>query len=177
MVPRAVVESDVLISLAVLTLRNSSPLSLSPKNLIGLCGARCYGHSKNYRQRVDGEGYALPVDVVHDQGAHQSSVPVSICAMNVAVGTHLAIIDRLEGGDGRGNWIRLDTLIAGRNPIATDVVACEMAGVRVADQEVFGPRSNRGLGPCDMDRIEVVGEKLEKIAFDLTGLRGNSLEM
>jgi hypothetical protein len=43
---------------------------------------------------------------------------MSICALNSVVETHLAIIDGLEGSDGRGNFIRLDTLIAGRNPVA-----------------------------------------------------------
>jgi len=177
MVPRAVVESDILISLPVFKLWGGSPLSLSLKNLIGLYGARYYGHNKDSRQRADDVDYALPGDMGREQGAHQPSVPASICAMNSVVKTHLAIIDGLEGGDGEGNWIRLNTLIAGRNPVATDTVACEMAGVAASEHEVFRLCSEYGLGPCDMDQIEVVGEQLEDVAFDLARLRGNVLEM
>jgi uncharacterized protein (DUF362 family) len=177
MVPRAVVESDILISLPVFKLWGGSPLSLSLKNLIGLYGARYYGHNKDSRQRADDMSYALPGEVGREQGAHQPSVPVSICAMNSIVETHLVIIDGLEGGDGEGNWIRLDTLIAGRNPVATDTVACEMAGVTASEHEVFRLCSEYGLGPCDMDQIEVVGERLEDVAFDLARLRDNVLEM
>jgi uncharacterized protein (DUF362 family) len=177
MVPRAVVESDVLISLPVFKLWGGSPLSLSLKNLIGLYGARHYGHNKDSRQRADDPGYALPGEVGCEQGAHQPSVPRGICAMNSVVKTHLAIIDGLEGGDGRGNFIRLDTLIAGRNPVATDTVACRMAGVAASEHEAFRLCAEYGLGPCTMDEIEVVGLDLEDASFELARLRDNVLEM
>jgi len=115
--------------------------------------------------------------VGHELGSHQPSVPVSICALNSIVKTDLAIIDGLEGGDGAGNFIRLDTLVAGRNPVATDTVACQMAGVVASEHQVFRLCAGHGLGPCTMDEIEVVGEKLEDVSFDLTRLRDNVLEM
>ena len=177
MVPRAVVESDILISLPVFKLWGGSPLSLSLKNLFGLYGARHYGHNKDSRQRADDPGYSLPGEVGRELGAHQPSVPMSICALNSVVETHLAIIDGLEGGDGQGNWIRLDTLIAGCNPVATDTVACEMAGVTASEHEVFRLCSEYGLGPCHMDEIAVVGEQLEDAAFDLARLRDSVVEM
>ena len=177
MLPKAVVESDVLISLPVFKLWGGSPLSLSLKNLIGLYGARFYGHNKDSRQRADDPGYALPGEVGRELGSHQPSTPMSICAMNSVVETHLAIIDALEGGDGQGNWIRLDTLVAGRNPVATDTVACRMAGLAASDHEVFRLCAQRGLGPCTLDEISVLGEKLEHVSFNLRRLNDNVLEM
>lgn len=177
MVPRAVAESDVFISLPVFKLWGSSPLSLSLKNLIGLYGARYYGHNKDSRQRADDPGYALPGEVGRELGAHQPSVPVSICAQNSVVETHLAIIDALEGGDGRGNWMRLNTLIAGRNPVATDTVACQMAGVTASEHEQYCLCAERGLGPCTINEIEVVGAGLEEVSFELARLHDNVLEM
>jgi uncharacterized protein (DUF362 family) len=177
MLPRAVVESDVFISLPVFKLWGGTPLSLSLKNLIGLYGARYYGHNKDSRQRADDPAYALPGEVGREQGAHQPNVSLSICALNSVVKTHLAIVDGLEGGDGRGNWMRLDTLIAGRNPVATDTVACQVTGIRAGEYETFRLCADRGLGPCTMDEIEVVGEDLKDVSFDLRRLRDNVLEM
>ena len=59
MVPQAVFESDVFISLPVFKLWGTS-LSLSLKNLIGLYGARYYGHNKDSIQRANDVNYALP---------------------------------------------------------------------------------------------------------------------
>jgi hypothetical protein len=177
MLPRAVVESDVFISLPVFKLWGGSPLSLSLKNLIGLYGARYYGHNKDSQQRAHDPGYALRGEVGRELGSHQPSVPMSICALNSVVRTDLAIIDGLEGGDGRGNWIRLDTLIAGRNPVATDTVACQIAGVTASEHEQFRLCAERGLGPCTMDQIEVVGAKLEDVSFELAALSEGVLEM
>ena len=177
MVPRAVAESDVLISLPVFKLWGDSPLSLSLKNLIGVYGGRYYGHNKDSLERADDPEYAIPGDLGSELGAHQPNVPMSICAMNTAVRTHLAIIDALEGSDGGGHWMRLDTLIGGTNPVATDAVACRMAGVAAGEHEVFRLCQEYGLGPCEMERIEVVGEKVEDVSFDLARLRDNVLEM
>lgn len=91
--------------------------------------------------------------------------------------THLALIDALEGGDGAGNWIRLDTLIAGRNPVAADAVGLAMAGYRAADYKTFQLCAERGLGPCDLDEIEVVGKSIEEVSFPLERIRENVLEM
>jgi uncharacterized protein (DUF362 family) len=177
MVPRAVAECDVFISLPVFKLWGGSPLSLSLKNLIGLYGARYYGHNKDSRQRASDPGYALPGEVGTELGAHQPSVPMSICALNSAVKTHLAIVDGLEGGDGQGNFIRLDTLIAGRNPVATDTVACAMAGVTASEHEQFHLCAERGLGPDRLDQIEVVGERIEDVSFELARLQDNVRDM
>lgn len=177
MVPKAVAESDILISLPVFKLWGGNPLSLSLKNLIGLYGARYYGHNKDSQQRSDDLGYALPGEVGQELGAHQPNVATSICAMNAVVKTDLAIIDALEGGDGAGNWIRLDTLVAGRNPVATDAVACRMAGVTAGEHETFRLCAARGLGPVGLDEIDIVGERVEDVCFDLARLRDNVLEM
>ena len=177
MLPKTVIESDILISLPVFKLWGGSPLSLSLKNLIGIYGARYYGHNKDSQQCAGDPGYALPGEVGCELGAHQPNISMSICAMNSVVETHLAIIDALEGGDGAGNWIRLDTLIGGRNPVATDTVACQMAGVTASKHEAFRLCTEYGLGPCHLDQIEVVGEKPSDVSFDLERLRDNVLEM
>jgi len=177
MVPRAVAECDVLISLPVFKIWGNNPLSLSLKNLIGVYGARYYGHNKDSLGRADDPEYAIPGDLGTELGAHQPNAAKAICAMNAVVPTQLAIIDALEGSDGGGHWMRLDTLVAGTNPVATDVVACQMGGFTADEYELFRLCREYGLGPSTMEEIEVVGEKIEDVSFELKRLRDNVLEM
>ncbi len=176
--PKAVVESDVFISLPVFKLWGSSPLSLSLKNLIGLYGGRYYGYNKDSDERGrELPFYGLSGEVGNELGAHKPTVAQSICALNSVVKTDLAIIDALEGGDGAGNFMRLDTLMAGRNPVATDTVALKMTGLQAADYDIPRLCADRGLGPCRMEEIEVVGKRVEDVSFDLRRLQDNVLEM
>ena len=178
MVPRAVSEADVFVSLPVFKLWGGSPLSLCLKNLIGLYGGRYYGHNKDSDVRGhELPGYGLPGEVGTELGAHKPSTAHSICALNSVVHTHLGMIDALEGGDGAGNWLRLDTLIAGRNAVATDTVGLALAGYDAQEHETFRMCAERGLGPIDMAGIEVVGEDMGKVSFQLERLREGVLEM
>lgn len=178
MVPKSVVESDVLISLPIFKLWGSSPMSLSLKNLFGLYGALYYGYNKDSATLSNQHPfYARPGEVGVELGIHQPTVAQSVCAINSAVKTDLAIIDALEGGDGAGNWIRLDTLVAGCNPVATDTVAMAMGGFQAGEYPIFKLCSDYGLGPCLMDEIEVLGEQIEDVSFPLARLRENLLEM
>jgi uncharacterized protein (DUF362 family) len=178
MVPEVVTQCDVMISIPVFKLWSDNPLSLSLKNLFGLYGARCYGYNKNSRTMVERfDFYGLPGEVGEEQPCHEPTVAQSVCAMNLAAPTHLAIIDALEGGDGTGNWIRLDTLVAGRNAVATDTVGMAMAGLAAEEYPTFKLCAEHGLGPCRMDEIEMVGLPLANVSFSLERLRGNVLEM
>ena len=178
MAPRSAVESDVLISIPIFKLWGGNPLSLSLKNMFGLYGGRYYGHNKNSDSiAVEHPFFGLPGDVGTELGAHKPTVPQSVCAVNLAVRTHLAIIDALEGGDGVANWIRLDTLVAGRNPVATDTVGMAMAGFCAEEYPTFKLCAEHGLGPCRLDEIEVVGENLKDVSFPLKRLKENVLEL
>lgn len=178
MVPRTVVESDVLISLPVFKLWGASPMSLSLKNLFGLYGARYYGHNKNSAEiSKEHPFFARPGEVGTELGIHQPSVAQSVCAINAAVPTHLAIVDALEGGDGAGNWIRLDTLIAGRNPVAVDTVGMALSGFVASEYPTFALCAEKGLGPCALEDIQVLGCSIEEASFQLERLRDNVLEM
>jgi uncharacterized protein (DUF362 family) len=178
MVPRVVAESDVVISVPVFKLWGGNPVSLSLKNFFGLYGARYYGHNKHSREMVrEHPFFGLPGEVGEELGIHSPSVPQSVCAVNYAVRSHLSIIDALEGGDGQGNWIRLDTLIVGRNPVATDAVGMALAGYDAHDYATFPLCTEYGLGPCDLEQIEVLGVPIADAAFRLERLSDNVLEM
>jgi hypothetical protein len=52
-----------------------------------------------------------------------------------------------------------------------------MTGLEAADYDIPRLCCERGLGPCCMEDIEVVGESVADVAFDLHRLEDNVLEM
>ena len=87
------------------------------------------------------------------------------------------MIDAIEGSDGKGNFVRMDTLIVGTNPVATDAVGLAVAGFVPEDQIQMQLCSQYGLGPCRLDQIEVVGESIESVRFRLQRIPDNVCEL
>lgn len=110
-------------------------------------------------------------------------VPRIIVDLNEARPIHLGIIDGITTLNwAEGPWVkgreqkiaRPGVLICGFNPVATDVVGTAVMGfsnVRASRGVApFQPGDNHlvmaeaaGLGPCDLDRIEVVGTPIAKV--------------
>jgi len=178
MVPRAAAEADVLISLPIWKLWGNAPLSLSLKNHFGLYGGRYYGHNKHSRELAPQHPhYGLPGDIGDERGIHAPTTNQAIVAVNLAAPIHLAIIDALEASDGRGHYLRWDTLVAGTNAVATDAVGMAMAGYVPQEQEVLQLCNAHGLGPARLDAIELLGLPLDEVSFDLKRLREGVREM
>lgn len=179
MVPRTAAEADFVVSVPTFKLwMNTLPMSLSLKNLFGLYGAKYYGHNKNSRELIETDpGRTLSGEIGTERGIHFPSVEQSIAAINFACPSDLTVIDALEGSDGKGNYVRMDMIMAGRNAVATDSVALAVAGFAPEEQEQIKLASHIGLGPSDLETIEVVGEPIESVRFDLTDLLQNVLEL
>ena len=180
MLPKTVAEADVVISIPVfkLWMNDLLPMSVSLKNLFGFYGARYYGHNKNSYELATTEPVrTLWGEVGTERGIHHPTVEQSIAAINLARTSDLTVVDALEGSNGKGNYMRMDMLIVGKNPVATDSVALAVAGFVPEQYKHIKMCSEMGLGPCRLDDIDVVGEPIEKVQFDLSRLNGNVLEM
>jgi uncharacterized protein (DUF362 family) len=179
MLPRAVDEADIVISVPTYKLwMNELPMSLSLKNLFGLYGARYYGHNKTSRELATTAPHRTLIgEVGTELGIHHPSVEQSIAAINLARPSDLTVIDALEGSDGAGNYLRMDMLMAGQNAVAADSVALAVAGFDPCRQEQIRLASQLGLGPGRLEEIEVLGESIDSVRFDLNRLTGNVLEM
>lgn len=179
MLPRTVVEAEFIISIPTFKLwMNDLPMSLSLKNLFGFYGARYYGHNKNSHELAGTDPErTLEGEVGTERGIHHPSVEQSIAAVNLARRSDLTILDALEGSDGKGNFLRMDLLMAGRNAAAVDTVALSAAGFVPEEQGQIRLCSQLGIGPCRLEDIEISGESLESVGFDLTRLNDNVLEM
>jgi uncharacterized protein (DUF362 family) len=79
----------------------------------------------------------------------------------------LVVIDAstaMEGnGPSDGPLVPMETIVAGTNPLATDMVAADLMGFHVAEIPTFEWAHRAGLRPERLDEIEVRGEKAESV--------------
>lgn len=179
MLPRTVEEADIVVSVPTFKLwMNELPMSLSLKNLFGFYGARYYGHNKTSRELAKtAPQRTLVGEIGTELGIHSPSVEQAIAAINLARPSDLTVIDALEGSNGKGDFVRLDMLMTGRNAVAVDSVALAVAGFVPELQEQVRLCSELGLGPCALEEIEILGEAIDSARIDLGRLNRNILEM
>jgi uncharacterized protein (DUF362 family) len=164
-------EVDVFMSAAKLKCHASAGVTLSMKNLVGMVPVQRYdlGHDGN-RSALHGRGQQ-----------YQTRLPRVIVDLNRARRIDFALIDGVgtsEGGEGPWleEWTPLEAgaLVAGKNPVATDAVATAVMGFDpTAESLAETPflfcenhlrlASEAGLGPYELDEIEIVGAALEDV--------------
>jgi uncharacterized protein (DUF362 family) len=193
-------DTDVFVSMAKLKNHETCGVTLSLKNCFGNTPAAIYGDDSGIdepnekpnsgREAVCHEGKRQPSRSApqeinfgsnHDPGYR---VPHIVADMVAARPIDLAIIDGIESmAGGEGPWIRSKplrlvqpgVLIAGTNPVTTDVVATAVMG--------YNPRADRGtapfttcdntmllaerhgIGTTDLNRIEVRGVPIAQALY------------
>ena len=142
-VPRIVVENPV-VSAAKLKTHMQTQVTLGMKNMFGILP-----------DKFKGKFHLLGMD----------KVIVDVCA---AVKPALIVIDGFVGMEGKGpvqgTPVKMDTIIAGIDPVATDYTAARVMGF---DPERIGQirlAKERGLG--DWEGVEVVGDGVESVRRD-----------
>ena len=109
-------------------------------------------------------------------------VPRCVADLVAARPVHLAIIDGIEsqtGGEGIGRYTRHITphvLVAGLNAVCVDSVGCAVMGFDpMADRgtapfefcdSTLGLGERLGVGTRDLQRIEVIGQRISEVVFD-----------
>jgi len=68
-------------------------------------------------------------------------------------------------GDGPtgGDLVKMNVIIAGTNPLATDMVAAATMGFDTRDIPTFTCANKIGMQPSSLDQIEVKGESLDAV--------------
>lgn len=96
------------------------------------------------------------------QGVRQTNLIIAGLAQRTR--TDLAVIDGFEGmeGDGptSGDPVHLGIGIASIDALAADRVACEIMGVDFQDVGYLHYCAEQGMGEADLNKIEVLGERL-----------------
>jgi len=139
-VPRIITESAV-ISAAKLKTHNSTTVTLGMKNMFGLLPDK-------FKAKYHSKGI--------------SKVLVDI---NSVLKSKLTVIDGFVGMEGsgpaNGTPIRMDLIIAGEDPVATDATACRIMGIDPHEVSHIRKAYEKGLG--NIDDIQVIGENLKDI--------------
>lgn len=151
---RSLTEIDLLCSVPMMKTHQLAQVTLGIKNLVGVFPGTVY-------QAVRG--------AMHDEAAkvEPSGTAAAIVDMMRANKLGLVVVDgsmAMEGnGPSNGTLVKMDVIVAGADPVATDLVASSLMGFQPAEVPTFAWANKAGLGPATLEEIEIRGEKLEAV--------------
>lgn len=151
---RSLTETDMLCSVPMMKTHTLAGVTLGMKNLIGVYPGAVY-------QAVRGR--------MHDETAkvEPSGTAAAIVDMVRANKLGLVVIDAstaMEGnGPSLGPLVPMETIVAGTNPLATDMVAASLMGFAVSEIPTFEWARRAGMRPERLDEIEIRGENIESV--------------
>jgi uncharacterized protein (DUF362 family) len=151
---RSLTEIDLLCSVPMMKTHILASVTLGMKNLIGL---------------YPGSVYRTVRAGVHDHAADADSpgVAFEILDMVRANKLGLVVIDgstAMEGnGPSDGVLVPMEIIIAGMNPLATDMVAANVMGFEPDEIPKFVWAHKTGMQPQSLDEIEILGEKVSSV--------------
>jgi uncharacterized protein (DUF362 family) len=140
LLPNKVMDADLLISLPKLKVNMYACVTLSVKNHIGLLlqADRLTNHHYNIHKKI--------------ADLYRTRVPDYV------------ITDAVVAGEGQGPMhatpVPLSLLVAGRDGVAVDALCCQLSGFEPREVEHVAHLERLGLGPLDLDAIDVVGQRL-----------------
>ncbi len=154
MLHRSLTDVDLLCSVPMMKTHGLAQVTLGMKNHIGLYPGSVY--------------YAVR-GLVHDLTSEiePSGTAAAIVDMVRANKCGLVVIDgssAMEGqGPSFGPIVKMDLIIAGMNPLATDMVAANIMGFEPEEIPTFVWAEKAAMTPTKLEEIEVRGEPIEKV--------------
>ena len=151
---RSLVETDLLCSVPMMKTHAFAVVTLGMKNLIGTYPGAIY-------QAVRGR--------VHDAAAEVEPSGTAVAIVDVVRANKLGLVvidgsTAMEGnGPTDGTLVPMDTIVAGVNPLAADMVAANLMGFSPSEIPTFTWANKAGLRPERMEDIEVRGESLDSL--------------
>lgn len=151
----SVAGTDLLCSVPMMKTHTLATVTLGMKNLIGL---------------YPGTVYCSVRSCLHDDAAAHGSpgVAYEVIDMVNAARPGLTVIDAstaMEGdGPTDGQLVEMGLIIAGTDPVATDMVAARVMGFSPEEVPLLKTASELGMGPAGLDGIEVRGEQVGTVA-------------
>lgn len=145
---------DLLCSVPMMKTHSLATVTLGLKNLIGL---------------YPGSAYCSVRSCVHNEAdqAGSPSIAFEILDMAKANKLGLTVIDAstaMEGeGPSSGQLVKMNLIIAGTDPLATDMVAAATMGFEPHEVPAFSLAHQSGLTPATLDDIEIRGESIDAV--------------
>ncbi len=150
-------ETDLLCSVPMMKTHGLATVTLGMKNLIGVYPGQVYGTVRS---------------AVHRKAAkvEESGTASAIVDMVRANKLGLVVIDASMAMQGQGpsvydggQLVKMNLIIAGTNPLVTDMVAAYIMGFQPREISTFVWAWKAGMGPSSLNGIEIRGEKLNNV--------------
>jgi len=103
---------------------------------------------------------------------HDGKLHENIADLASVLKPSLTVIDGIiagEGGETDGSPVKMDLVIAGTDPVAVDAVGAMVMSVSPTEVRHLVLAEKKGLGTFQPNRIEVVGEPIEKVRRKFRG--------
>ena len=152
---RSLSDIDLLCSVPIMKTHGLATVTLGMKNLIGVYPGTIYYAVRSWLH-----------DYAHDKGS--PGVAYEIVDAVKANKLGLTVIDAHWAVEGQGptepgTRIKMDLIVAGMNPLATDMVAAKIMGFEMSEVPTFAWAHKAGMKPMDIDEIEVRGAKVNEV--------------
>ena len=142
-IPRTVLDADYLINLPKIKTEGHTRVTLSMKNLFGIL---VEGKKNRLHRYLDD---LLPY-------------------LSRVIRQDLIVVDGIVCMEGNGPLIGtpkcLNVVVAGTNPVEVDSVCTRIMGIEPTEVKHIANASLMGLGEMDIDKIQVLGERLEDVS-------------
>lgn len=154
---RSLADTDLLCSVPMMKTHGLATVTLGMKNLIGVYPGQVYGtvrsavHSEATKVESSGTASAI-VDMVR---ANKLGL--------VVIDGSMAMQGQGPSAMGGGKVVKMDVIIAGTNPLATDMVAASIMGFQPSEISTFVWAWKAGMTPGNLNDIEIRGEKLNDV--------------
>ena len=147
-------EIDLLCSVPMMKTHSLAGVTLGMKNLVGLYPGTVYGTVRAG---------------VHDHAANQGSPGIAYEILDMVKANKLGLVvvdgsSAMEGnGPSMGTLLDMNVIIAGTNPLATDMVAARVMGYEPHEIPTFVTAQRIGMKPGSLDEIEIRGAGIETV--------------
>jgi len=106
------------------------------------------------------------VGAVTPKGSIHNPLSEKIVDLASIIKPNIAVIDGIIAGEGHeasGNPVEMNLVIAGTDPVAVDAVGAAVMDIPPEKVKHLRLAEERGLGTCDLKKIEILGEPIEKV--------------
>jgi len=151
---KSLMDVDMLCSVPMMKTHVLATVTLSMKNLIGLYPGTVYYSVRSW---------------LHDRAAEKKSPGVAFETIDIvrANKLDLVVVDAstaMEGdGPTGGSLVKMNLIIAGTNPLATDMVSANIMGFEAAEIPTILWAIKSGMTPTAINEIEIRGEAIEMV--------------
>jgi uncharacterized protein (DUF362 family) len=151
---QSLIDIDMLCSVPMMKTHTLGNVTLGMKNLMGTYPGSVYGSVRS---------------LVHDQAVTQESSGVAAAVLDIVRANKLGLVvidasTAMEGnGPSNGTPVNMNLIIAGTDPLATDMVAASIMGFQPSEIPTFQWANKAGMQTQKLSQIEIRGETIASV--------------